>query len=374
MKVLIFAGGFFPGKTFGGPPVSVDNFCSLMKEFDCYIVTSDHDNKSKARYSNIEVGWNNRGNAKVLYLSDREYFSVNRLNAIVKEIEPDVLYLQSLFQDLTLLGLIVAKKNGIKVLLAPRGELCSGAFKKKYKKLPYLLFLRKSGLLNRVEYQSTSDEETEEICTYLRTSIDKVHFLTNIPSIPKNTFTRPEKIPGKANGVFLSRIHPKKNLDFALNCLMNIRGEVFFDIYGPIEDISYWEKCQEIIRQLPTNIVVSYRGIVGHEVVHEIFSQYDFFFFPTLSENYGHVIAEALIVGCPVIISNNTPWNDVDCFEAGWAISLSDSATYSSSIQKMVDLSHNDWIRLSTNAKLMANNKSNLNVLHEKYLAVFNQL
>jgi len=44
MKVLIIMGGFFPGQKFGGPPVSVDNFCSLLKdECDCFIVTSNHD-------------------------------------------------------------------------------------------------------------------------------------------------------------------------------------------------------------------------------------------------------------------------------------------------------------------------------------------
>ena len=32
MRILIVIGGFFPGKKCGGPPVSVDNYCSLMKE------------------------------------------------------------------------------------------------------------------------------------------------------------------------------------------------------------------------------------------------------------------------------------------------------------------------------------------------------
>ena len=99
MKILIFAGGFFPGKTFGGPPVSVDNFCSLMKEYDCYIVTSEHDNGTTERYKGIVDGWNDRGNAKVLYLSDKDYFSIRKHDSIVKEIKPDVIYLQSLFQE-----------------------------------------------------------------------------------------------------------------------------------------------------------------------------------------------------------------------------------------------------------------------------------
>jgi glycosyltransferase involved in cell wall biosynthesis len=33
--------------------------------------------------------------------------------------------------------------------------------------------------------------------------------------------------------------------------------------------------------------------------------------FPTLGENFGHVIAESLSASCPVICSDQTPWNDV---------------------------------------------------------------
>lgn len=32
MKILIVMGGFFPGQKYGGPPVSVDIFCSLLKD------------------------------------------------------------------------------------------------------------------------------------------------------------------------------------------------------------------------------------------------------------------------------------------------------------------------------------------------------
>ena len=55
MKILIIMGGFFPGKKYGGPPVSVDNFCSLIKEdADCYIVTHNHDMGEEEPYQDIK--------------------------------------------------------------------------------------------------------------------------------------------------------------------------------------------------------------------------------------------------------------------------------------------------------------------------------
>lgn len=73
MKILIVMGGFFPGKKYDGPPVSIDNFCTLMKEYQCYIVTHDHDLFESVRYSNITQGWNKRENCKVIYLNDKQY-------------------------------------------------------------------------------------------------------------------------------------------------------------------------------------------------------------------------------------------------------------------------------------------------------------
>ncbi len=371
IKILIFAGGFFPGKTFGGPPVSIDNFCSLMKDFDCYIVTSDHDNGTIERYKGIQDGWNDRKNAKVLYLSDKDYFSLKKLNEIVREVKPDWIYLQSLFQDLALFGLMVARRNHIRTMLAPRGELCAGAFRKKYKKIPYIVLLRLCGFIRKTHFQSTSVEETDAIHKYLTVKYERIHYLINVPSIPRKQYERPYKERGVGRLVFLSRIHPKKNLIYALDCLSGIKGQVFFDIFGPIEEKGYWEQCEQEINLLPANIQVRYCGLVDHEDVHETFSSYDAFLFPTFSENYGHVIAESLVVGCPVIISDQTPWNDVNEFGAGWAIPLKEKHKYTEAIQQIVDCDDEQMKTYSINAKKMCNTRFETEKLHAAYMKAF---
>ena len=189
--------------------------------------------------------------------------------------------------------------------------MCVGAFKKKYKKVPYIAVLKTLGLLKNVHYQSTSDEETTAIYKILGAAKDHIHYLSNIPSVPAEKFAYEDKHPGTAKIVFLSRIHPKKNLLQALKYLHDIKGTVKFDIYGPLEDVGYWEMCQREIAQLPGNVTVEYCGLVAHDQVHKVFSRYDAFLFPTFSENYGHVIIEALISGCPAIISDQTPWQDL---------------------------------------------------------------
>ena len=367
MKVLIVMGGFFPGKKFGGPPVSVDNFCSLFKdEYDCFIVTSNHDMDNNKVYQNITSGWNDRGNCKVLYLSDKEY-QYKKFEEVIKEIAPDIIYLQDLFQYCVIPCLRLAQKYNISVMLAPRGELCAGAFKKKYKKIPYIAFLRAFNLLQNVHFQSTSDEESKAIKKYLGINSERIHFLTNIPSIPVKQYTHECKKEGEGKFVFISRIHPKKNLISAIDYMKNVRGNVVFDIYGPIEDKEYWKQCVQRISELPSNVKVRYCGVLSHEKIHETFSCYNAFLFPTLSENFGHVIAEALMVGCPVIISDQTPWTDVNSIEGGWSIELGKPEEFVKAIQTIVNANDEQDKIYKMNIMNYIEKKMNLNELKDFY-------
>lgn len=370
MKILIVTEGFFPGKKYGGPPVSIDNFCSLMNTDDCYIVTRDHDLGEKKRYKSIDDGWNDRGNCRVLYLKDKQY-KFAYFEMIICEIMPDVIYLQSLFQSCIFSCLLLARKYGIRVLLAPRGELCKGAFRKKYKKYPYIMALRLMGLLKNVYYQSTSEEEIQSISKYLGAIATRIFPLNNIPSIPNESIRDTGNKSSVRKLVFLSRIHPKKNLLYAIKCLRKIDSQLDFDIYGPIEDEHYWELCRKEIQFLPNNIHVNYCGLANHDEVHGIFSQYDAFLFPTLSENYGHVIIEALSVGCAVIVSDRTPWIDLEKNGAGYVCKLEDIDTFERAIQKIINA---DSIEMRIRAKQYAKDKMNLECLKEEYTNAFRKI
>lgn len=52
------------------------------------------------------------------------------------------------------------------------------------------------------------------------------------------------------------------------------------------------------------------QGNVESEQVVETLKKHHVFLLPTLDENYGHVIQEALSAGCPCILSDQTPWQD----------------------------------------------------------------
>lgn len=347
-KLLIIMEGYIPGKKYGGPVVSIKNFCNYMNMFEILIVTKNHDLGEKKPYSNIKTGWNNINDYKVKYLNDDE-FSIKNLEKEIIDIKPDCIYIQSIFQAFTWKILSISKLKNIKVILAPRGELCKGAFAKKYKKVPYLIILKTFNLFKNVYFQATSEEEYLAIVQTLLVSKNRVFIAENFPSKPLNSNASIEKDTGLLKLIYLSRIVPKKNLLGAIKSLKSVKSAILFDIYGPIEDKGYWDKCLIEINKLPKNVTVQYKGIIDYDDVQNVFSKYHLFIFPTFSENYGHVIIESLIAGCPVLISDQTPWSDLLTYGVGNNIPVSDIDKYSSEVDRFACMNNADYIDIHKN-------------------------
>ncbi|KEF34226.1 hypothetical protein RDMS_08205 [Deinococcus sp. RL] len=81
---------------------------------------------------------------------------------------------------------------------------------------------------------------------------------------------------------------------------------------------------------------MEYRGVAEHQRVREIFSSYDVFLFPTLGENYGHVIWEALAAGCPVVVSDQTSWQDFKAAGVGDVLPLSAPEAFAGTVAALV--------------------------------------
>jgi glycosyltransferase involved in cell wall biosynthesis len=81
-------------------------------------------------------------------------------------------------------------------------------------------------------------------------------------------------------------------------------------------------------------------GVLEHKEVANVFRAHDLFFFPTHGENYGHVIMESLLAGTPVLISNTTPWLNLDKAGIGWDLPLDNMAEFVDKIHLSAQLSN----------------------------------
>lgn len=146
--------------------------------------------------------------------------------------------------------------------------------------------------------------------------------------------------------VFLSRIGPKKNLLFALDVFRRCKINIVFDIYGPIDDAKYWERCQAVIHEMGSNVRVTYGGPIPYYEVSEVLSQYHYFILPTLGENFCHAVFEAFSAGCPVIISDKTFWRGLDEKHIGWDISLEED--WVELIERCATIDANEYLEMRT--------------------------
>jgi glycosyltransferase involved in cell wall biosynthesis len=79
-------------------------------------------------------------------------------------------------------------------------------------------------------------------------------------------------------------------------------------------------------------------GVLDNEKIIESLPRYDLFYMPTLGENFGHSIVEAMQAGCLPLISDKTPWRQLQSVGAGWDLPLNDPAAFTSAVETVAAL------------------------------------
>jgi glycosyltransferase involved in cell wall biosynthesis len=72
-----------------------------------------------------------------------------------------------------------------------------------------------------------------------------------------------------------------------------------------------------------------------------------------LSENFGHVMVEALSAGCPLIISDRTPWRDLETKHIGWDLPL-DSLKWKETLNRAIEMEADEYETMSKAAREFA--------------------
>lgn len=375
IRILALLEHYLPAYKAGGPLRTVENMVEQMGEpFAFRVVTCDRDWGDRASLPEVIPGrWSAVGNGETIYLTPSQLGPAG-LRRVIAGTEHDVLYLNSLFSPrLSLVPLLLGRLRAIPrrpVVLAPRGELHAGALTggswgawlpasvgrrlgspRYLKKRLYITLARGLGLFRGITWQASNEAEAEEIRLYAGARAVVV-VAPDLAARPPESLPPPvaPKTRGALRAVFLSRIDPKKNLHGAIELLAGVRGEVTFDIYGPVVDERYWARCRAALDRLPPNVTVRCHGAVPHEDVATIFRAHELFLFPTLGENFGHVVLEALVSGCPVLLSDRTPWRDLVRYRAGWDLPLEDEAAQRAAVQRCVDMDEEEFRTWSVRA------------------------
>lgn len=370
--ILTLTGYYLPGYKGGGPIKTIKNlFDQTGDEINFKLITSDRDLGDTTPYTSLAYGtWNQVGKASIFYIQPGKS-GYAQIFQILRNKAYDIVYLNSFFSPrFSFFPLLIAKALRQKIVLGPRGEFSEGALSLKSLKKHFFIFLFKLLRLHKgIVFQASSDYEANDIRRTLGEHAD-ICIAENIGAqeFAEDINTRTSD---SLKAVFISRISPKKNLLSALKILKKVRQPLTFDIYGPIEDLDYWQQCETVIKTLPPHVEVNYKSNLHPDNVVNTLKNYDVFFFPTKGENYGHVIAEALCAGLPILIADTTPWRNLQELGIGWDLPLNNPDTFSSALDELATMSPEEHLAMRQNILAWAKNKFSQRDAVEANIALF---
>lgn len=373
--ILILTGYYLPGFKAGGPIQSISGMVEKLKDsYNFKIVCRDRDLGDKFPFSSEVVGhWYKYGSALLLRVPPGIIGATMILHALRRE-NYEILYLNSFCEKRFSVFPLLCRRFGllpkVPVVLAPRGEFSDGALgiKPKRKQL-YIAFANIAHLIENILWQATSEAEACDVRSALgNVNIYKAGAIANRGVIEKtekdslfaqNSFNLCEnsktlvfdrfKVPGVLRVVMLGRVCHMKNIKFSIEVFRHVKGQVTFDIYGPLEDEIYVAECKQLRALVSDSIEICFKGSISHKDVHETLKMYHVFMLPTLGENYGHVIAEAMYSGCIPLISDRTPWRDLVASNSGWDLSLLKPELFVTALQTALAWSDYEFNVMSKN-------------------------
>lgn len=361
-KVVVFAAVYWPGFKAGGPVRTLRNqVAALRGHVDFWIITADRDLGESACYGTVPLNqWTEIDGAHVFY-ADAAHQRPAVMRRIVEDLAPDVVYVNSFFNPVfSIRPILLRRFRGMAAdarwVIGTRGELSSGALSiKSWKKRPFMAVARWLGLHRGMIWQASSEYEAADIEKTIGVDAATIHVAPDpvdavSPSLTDRTWHEPAT---PLDVCFLSRISPMKNLAYAIDVLRLVQRPVRLHVYGPVGDAAYWAACQQRPKK-GDGLEMKYHGQIEHDHVRGMLERQDLLFLPTMGENFGHVIFEALAAGVPVLVSDRTPWRDLDAAGVGWVRPLDDASVFVSIIESFSDAPAADKAAMAARAHAYA--------------------
>jgi glycosyltransferase involved in cell wall biosynthesis len=168
--------------------------------------------------------------------------------------------------------------------------------------------------------------------------------------IKKKLYTSDFKVKKKV--LFFSRLHKKKGLEFLIKAWLEINNPDWtLDICGYGNNKQYLNKIISSKKNVKINFL---KPIYNNSSKIKLFNKYDLLALPTKNENFGLVILESLSRGLPVLTTTNTPFCDIEEFNAGWIINDS-YLELKLILYKIFNTSKKDFLKKKKNAIKLAN-------------------
>ncbi len=352
-RLLLLTPWFVPGVAGGGITVSVRRMVELLEaDYDIAVITGRDADTQPAITPDQ---WQPFGKcSRVVWLSRAEAW---RAHHRIGALRPAIVHVHGLYDlHFNILPLVRRASSGsTRWVLSPHGMLDPGALAvRRLKKRLFLLAFRQTRPERGLIFHASNGREAAHISQHFPKG--QVRIAPQIPEPPPAAWTA-IPAPAETGGLrllFLGAVHPKKNLLWLLGLLGRCRLPVRLTIAGPAPAGCYLRRCRAAAAALPSVIEVQWAGAVPHEAVPRLLAAHHLLVLPTLGENFGHAIFEALAHGRPVLISQATPWRHLRARHAGFDLPLDQPHQWLDALAFFHELDACNWAHWQAGARRLA--------------------
>lgn len=301
----------------------------------------------------------------------RQFWSMrHRWEALLGEIRPDVVHVNCCWMPGSALVQRWSQSMGCRVVLSPHGMLEPWIMRRHYwtRKLPALVLFQKAAVKSADFIHATAESERQNL---LRLGWNRrVAVVANGVDVDRIEMKASWRRTGRL--LFLSRVHPKKGLEFLIEALSRTGGSLECIIAGE-GDSEYIEGLKALSRKLGVAGRIRFVGGIYGADKWEYYREADAFVLPTYSENFGIVVAEALASGTPVITTVGTPWRELDTEGCGWCTEIGTDALVSA-LGGFLSLSESELEMMGRNGRRLVEERYSTSKIARDMLNLYRQL
>ena len=242
--------------------------------------------------------------------------------------KPDILHFHGVWTPGNLQVAKYGLKHNIPYVINPRGDteiarINYNKIKKIKKRIAWYLY-GKNIVDNAACIIATSEQERDSI----RTLGSKVPVAIIPNGIELDAFSN-EVVHNHGEKkvlLFLSRINPIKGIEYLIDAWKqldtSLTSQWELHIAGNSDPKDYIDTLKTKVDRLGLSGNIKFIGPVTGEAKMRKYQDSNLFILPTLNENFGNVVAEAMMCECPVITTKNAPWSCLVEDKCGWWIDL----------------------------------------------------
>ena len=353
---------------FGGPAKSVPHLVNGLNELGYDNVIISPRNSSDGPNDIVEKFNLKSKSVPASSLLRKFCYSRSLYSEVEKELTTDtIIHVHTLWTYPALVGFRLAKKYKLRIVVSARGMLYSWALRQgKVQKSLAMFFFQKKLLEYASAIHITEPGELSGVAAmnvaYKSRLVPNGIDLTEFAGTNDNTeiVNRFGLDTDKNYVLFMSRIDKKKGLVYLVRAWIELSQK--FDnwdllIAGPLQDKKYYQEINNLIVKASLERRVHWLGMLNNKERLYVLDLSDLCVLPSYSENFGIVIAEGLAAGLPVITTHGTPWNELNEYNAGWWIELSQS-NLTAALFEALNLSKEELCKKGIAGRSLAKNYS----------------